>query len=86
MGQNWLASGSYDKTVAFWNISTGVMIRQGYFHQSEVVALELLSTGIVISGGLDGHIAMWVPFTEDMDYLSSVHENGVYCLKADPRG
>ena len=63
------------------------MIYQLSFHDSDVIALELLSTGMVVSGGLDGQMAIWNPYTGGLIVgWDAVHPGGVYSLKAHPAG
>lgn len=63
------------------------MTFQSKFHSSDVVALEVLASGMVVSGGLDGNMAIWDPSTGKSVITSlSVHTSGIYCLKAHPAG
>lgn len=57
---NWIASGSFDKTVRIWNAKTGQQEHVFKGHANEVMSIACSADGTrVISGGADGWILVW---------------------------
>lgn len=62
------ASGSNDKSIKIWDLSTLKEINSFYGHQKEITSLCLIKSRIIASTGFDGIIKIWNAndFTEQM--------------------
>jgi WD40 repeat protein len=54
-----LVSGSRDKSVNVWDVEEGAAVQQLKGHKYQVNAVGVLSSGDVVSGGLDGVLNIW---------------------------
>ena len=54
-----LASGSYDNSIKFWNLSTGMNTLTLRNHRAFVISLIRLRNGYLVSGSTDKTIKMW---------------------------
>ncbi|XP_060219493.1 F-box and WD repeat domain containing protein 10B isoform X3 [Meriones unguiculatus] len=55
---NILLSGSYDLTIRYWDVKTGVCVRVFYGHQGTITCLDLYKNRLV-SGARDGQVKEW---------------------------
>ncbi|XP_051024318.1 F-box and WD repeat domain containing protein 10B [Acomys russatus] len=55
---NILISGSYDLSIRYWDVKTGVCVRIFYGHQGTITCLDLYKNRLV-SGAKDGHVKEW---------------------------
>lgn len=54
-----LVSGSRDKCVNVWDVEESASVQNLQGHKYQVNAVGILSSGDVVSGGLDGVLNMW---------------------------
>ncbi len=61
ISNNVLSSGSWDRTIKFWDINTGSLIRTLTGHTSDIIySLDMLSDGqTFVSGSEDRTIKLW---------------------------
>lgn len=77
-----LASGSDDKSIKIWNVTTGSVLRTLSGHASAVYCLELLPNGLLISGSEDKSLRIWnTTKTSAITIISNAHSAGIRMIK-----
>ncbi|KAI1003953.1 putative E3 ubiquitin ligase complex SCF subunit [Podosphaera aphanis] len=79
LGDNILATGSYDSTIKIWNIDTGECIRTLVGHTCGIRALQFDDQKL-ISGSLDKTVRIWNWRTGDCLSVYLAHQAGVIAL------
>lgn len=75
-----LVSGSLDKTIKFWSVSTGIVIRTILEHNNLVKSLKFTADGrFLFSGSWDNTIKKWTR-SENYKYETVVSKSGTYVL------
>jgi len=81
-----LASGSYDKTIKVWDLSTGQEVRTLTGHRDSIRSVAFSASGqIVVSGSYDNTIKVWDLSTSHEVRTLTDHKESVYsvALSAD---
>ncbi|MEB3317030.1 MAG: WD40 repeat domain-containing protein, partial [Cyanobacteriota bacterium] len=81
-----LASGSWDKTIRFWDPATGSCSAVFEGHQGWVNALAVLPDGRLASGSWDNTIRLWDPATGSCSAVFEGHQGWVMALAVLPDG
>eukprot|EP01041_Mallomonas_annulata_P001875 gene1875-3635_t len=72
--QGTLASGARDGSVAFWDVSTGTLLRRMAAHKGQVTAMECVSgSSLFVTGGTDGMVKIWDPREASHIHKVSAH-------------
>ncbi len=82
---SFLVSASEDKTIIWWNLDTGDLIRRIKAHEDRVLCLSTIHIGlknILISGGADKQIKFWD--IEKGDFLKVIegHEDSIWDIQS----
>ncbi|MCT7984344.1 hypothetical protein NG796_13655 [Laspinema sp. A4] len=84
---NFLVSGSNDKTVKIWEISTGNLIKTGIGHTGSAIALAISPNGeLFASGSGDNTIKLWELKTGKLRFTLRGHTGWVNALAFHPKG
>jgi uncharacterized Zn finger protein (UPF0148 family) len=84
---NFLVSGSNDKTVKIWEISTGNLIKTAIGHTGSAIALAISPTGeLFASGSGDNTIKLWELKTGKLRFTLRGHTGWVNALAFHPKG
>ena len=71
-----LASGSYDKTIIIWNVTTSKILKHLKGHTDWIISLVVLSNQInLASGGWDKKIIIWkvnMRFEQNNDHFENI--------------
>ncbi len=59
VGDLFMASGSYDTTIRFWDLASWHCVRKAEGHDDAVRVLAAAQGGRVISGAYDGAVGVW---------------------------
>ncbi|NJO40637.1 MAG: protein kinase [Cyanobacteria bacterium CRU_2_1] len=82
-----LVSGSFDKTINFWNLQTGELIRTLSDHTDAVRAIAISPDGqILVSGSGDKTIKIWNFQTGELLHTLSEHAGPVWTVALSPDG
>ena len=83
----WIASGSWDKTVRVWNANTGEDRAVLRGHEGGVNCVAFFSDGLrVVSGSIDKTVRIWDAETGKERAVLSGHKAPVFCLAISPDG
>lgn len=78
-----LFTGSRDKTVREWNLSTGLVERVvGEVHSSSVLSICVYN-GLLASAGSDRRVVVWDLEKNELVKVISDHEDSVLCVRFD---
>jgi COMPASS component SWD3 len=73
-----VASGSEDGDVVAWNVTSKEILWRGRGHRKAVLAVDFLrgedGRGILVSGGLDRDIRVWVEVCDDVDEAEELQD------------
>ena len=75
-----LASGSSDKTIRIWNVTSGLTIKTLTGHTNSVSSLAVLQDGTLASGSADNTIRIWNVTNRSTIKTLTGHTNQVYSL------
>jgi len=75
-----LASGSYDKTVRLWEVSTGNCLKTLLGHTSYVNSVNFDTKGLLASGSGDRSIRLWEVSTGNCLKKLEGHTSYVNCI------
>jgi WD40 repeat protein len=82
---NFIATGSKDKSIKLWEVSTGREIRSFLGHEMTVTSLEFSSDGkYIISGSYDKSVRIWEVST-GKEYYSVLTEDAITDVAFDPK-
>jgi WD40 repeat protein len=82
---NFIATGSKDKSIKLWEISTGREIRSFLGHEMTVTSIEFSSDGkYIISGSYDKSVKIWEVNT-GKEYYSITSEDAITDVAFDPK-
>ncbi len=82
-----LASGSGDKTIKIWNLTTGQVIRTLKGHSESVYSVAISPDGKTLaSGSSDTTITIWNITTGQLIRTLNGHSDGVYSVAISPDG
>ncbi|CAE8693476.1 unnamed protein product, partial [Polarella glacialis] len=85
-GRGLLASGSMDRTVRIWRISSGACIQMLVGHEDSVQSLASLPEDRIASGSLDRTVRVWCITSGECLWVLQGHESGVLGVTALPGG
>lgn len=84
-GKQVLFTGSRDKTVREWNLSTGMVERViSGIHSSSVLSICVYD-GYLASAGGDGQVAIWHLESDQLVKVLREHNDSVLCVRFDDR-
>jgi WD40 repeat protein len=82
-----LISASYDKTIAIWNLASGIRLGTCHLHKSAVTAAVIAPDNrTVVSGSSDGIIEVWDLETGREYFQINAHPSGVFSLAVTTDG
>lgn len=82
-----LISGSSDKTIKLWNLSTGEVIHTLSGHSGSIISLAISPDGqIIFSGSIDETIKLWSLNTGEFLRTLAGHQGAVGSLAVSPDG
>lgn len=86
-GRRWLATGSADKTVRLWDLSSRALIRTYNDNRDFVTALAFSNSGTLLAAGsLDGSIRVWSTGSGRVQRTFRAHEGRVNAVSFWPAG
>ena len=82
LGNNQLASGSADKTIKIWDVTSGKCVRTLEGHKHAVVSLQVLGNNQLASGSGDCDIKIWDVTSGKCQETHSGHTGEVNALSS----
>ncbi|KAJ7162798.1 hypothetical protein C8R43DRAFT_306957 [Mycena crocata] len=81
----YIASAAYDKTIRFWNPTSGAPVLSPFTHEKAVTSLALSKDGmLLVSGSRDCTAAVWDMKTHKK-VATFAHDEAVTCVAISPR-
>jgi cytochrome c len=79
-------SGSFDTSAVRWSLKRNAALQVLRFHDAAVNAVALLPDGRIVTGGADGHIAIWRPGAQKPMRRLDGHTAPIVGLAVSPDG
>jgi cytochrome c len=79
-------SGSFDTSAIRWSLTRNTALQVLRFHDSAVNAIALVPHGRIVTGGVDGRIAIWQPGLPTPERVIEGHSAPIVGLAVSPDG